>query len=127
MPETPDPAGWPAAPDLVAQDGIGIPDHLARLWTPHRMAYVTGGSDPNRTGGSDSKNTKSENTDKTASATELTCPFCRIPTLSDEAGLIVARGERVYAVLNLFPYNPGHLMVVPCGTSRTTRIWTPTS
>ena len=25
----------------------------------------------------------------------------------------MARGERVYAVLNLFPYNPGHLMVVP--------------
>jgi len=25
----------------------------------------------------------------------------------------VARGERVYAVLNLYPYNPGHLMVVP--------------
>ena len=41
------------------------------------------------------------------------CPFCRIPTLSDEDGLIVARGEQVYAVLNLFPYNPGHLMVVP--------------
>ncbi len=26
---------------------------------------------------------------------------------------IVARGERVYAVLNLYPYNPGHLLVVP--------------
>ncbi len=43
----------------------------------------------------------------------MACPFCRIPTLSDEDGLIVARGEHVYAVLNLFPYNPGHLMVVP--------------
>ena len=41
------------------------------------------------------------------------CPFCRIPTLSDEDGLVVARGETVYAVLNLHPYNPGHLMVVP--------------
>ena len=28
-------------------------------------------------------------------------------------GLVVARGEPVYAVLNLHPYNPGHLMVVP--------------
>ena len=36
-----------------------------------------------------------------------------IPTLRDEDGLIVARGETVYAVLNLYPYNPGHLMVVP--------------
>jgi ATP adenylyltransferase len=28
-------------------------------------------------------------------------------------GLVVARGELVYGVLNLYPYNPGHLMVVP--------------
>jgi len=41
------------------------------------------------------------------------CPFCRILTLEDEQGLIVARGALVYAVLNLYPYNPGHLMVVP--------------
>lgn len=40
-------------------------------------------------------------------------PFTDIPTLSDEDGLVVARGETVYAVLNLYPYNPGHLMVVP--------------
>ena len=32
----------PAAGPCCAQDGIGVPDHLARLWTPHRMAYVTG-------------------------------------------------------------------------------------
>ncbi|MEO9008940.1 MAG: HIT domain-containing protein [Nakamurella sp.] len=41
------------------------------------------------------------------------CPFCRIPTLADEAGLVVARGEHVFAVLNLYPYNAGHLLVVP--------------
>src|SRR6202012_2228891 len=40
-------------------------------------------------------------------------PFTDIPQLSDEAGLVVARGELVYAVLNLYPYNPGHLMLVP--------------
>jgi ATP adenylyltransferase len=39
-------------------------------------------------------------------------PFTDIPNLSDD-GLVVARGELVYAVLNLYPYNPGHLMVVP--------------
>src|SRR3712207_5986377 len=33
--------------------------------------------------------------------------------MSDEERLVVARGETVYAVLNLYPYNPGHLMVVP--------------
>jgi len=41
------------------------------------------------------------------------CPFCRIPALPDDDGLVVARGELVYAVLNLYPYNSGHLMVVP--------------
>jgi ATP adenylyltransferase len=40
-------------------------------------------------------------------------PFTDIPTMSDEDGLVIARGELVYAVLNLYPYNPGHLMVVP--------------
>src|SRR4051812_50125552 len=40
-------------------------------------------------------------------------PFTDIPTLSDEDGLMVARGELVYVVLNLYPYNPGHSMVVP--------------
>jgi ATP adenylyltransferase len=33
--------------------------------------------------------------------------------LPDEEGLIVARGELVYAVLNLYPYNSGHLMTLP--------------
>ena len=41
------------------------------------------------------------------------CPFCRIPGLPDAEGLIVARGTLVYAVLNLYPYNSGHLMVCP--------------
>jgi len=41
------------------------------------------------------------------------CPFCRVPTLDDRVGLIIARGAAVYAVLNLHPYNPGHLMVLP--------------
>src|SRR5690242_13429652 len=42
-----------------------------------------------------------------------TCPFCRAPSLSEEDGLVVARGEAVYAVLNRFPYNPGHLLICP--------------
>jgi ATP adenylyltransferase len=41
------------------------------------------------------------------------CPFCLIPAMSDEDGLIVARGETAYVVLNLYPYNSGHLMTVP--------------
>ena len=41
------------------------------------------------------------------------CPFCRAPKLSDPDGLIVARGELVYTVMNLYPYNSGHVMVCP--------------
>jgi len=75
------------------QQGAGDPDGFARLWTPHRMAYIEKGSGGQREPGS--------------------CPFCRLPALPDAAGLIVARGEVCFAVLNLYPYNPGHLLIVP--------------
>ena len=71
------------------QQGAGLQDAFARLYTPHRMAYLRGEGK-----GSD-------------------CPFCMIPGLSDADGLVVARGEHAYAVLNLYPYNSGHLMLVP--------------
>jgi ATP adenylyltransferase len=77
------------------QIGVGAPDAFQRLWTPHRMAYIQGENKPSGTGAGDG------------------CPFCTIPTKSDEDGLDIARGEHVYAVLNLYPYNGGHLMTVP--------------
>lgn len=79
----------------IIDRGAGEPDHLQRLWTPHRMSYIA--EAPMKRSGS----SKSEQ------------PFTDIPTMSDEEGLIVARGETVYVVLNLYPYNPGHSMVVP--------------
>jgi ATP adenylyltransferase len=83
------------ADDAGDQDGIGVPDGLERLWTPYRMAYLRG-----------------ENKPADRSAGE--CPFCRVPTLDDEAAsLVVRRGKLAYAVLNLYPYAPGHLMVCP--------------
>jgi ATP adenylyltransferase len=75
--------------------GAGVPDDFERLWTPHRMPYIKGENKPTGSGPADG------------------CPFCEIPKLSDEDGLIVARGHSVYAVLNLYPYNSGHLMVCP--------------
>ena len=74
----------------------GVPDEMERLWTPHRMTYISGAATPD--GGFDKPSG---------------CPFCLAPRGSDEDGLIVARGDVVYAVLNLYPYNPGHLMVCP--------------
>ena len=50
---------------------------------------------------------------KSEQGTAGPCPFCRIVDMDDAEGLVVARGVTVYAVLNLYPYNPGHLMVVP--------------
>lgn len=77
------------------QLGVGTPDQFQRLWTPHRMAYIQGENKPTGTSAGDG------------------CPFCAIPRKSDEDGLILARGAQVYAVLNLYPYNGGHLMTVP--------------
>ncbi|GDY28787.1 HIT family protein [Gandjariella thermophila] len=82
-------------PEFVAQDGVGEHDALQRLWTPHRMAYIRGENRP------DDENAVTG------------CPFCRVVDLPDADGLVIARGELVYAVLNLYPYNPGHLMVLP--------------
>jgi ATP adenylyltransferase len=75
------------------QRGAGEADAFFRLWTPHRMAYIQGENKPKSDDG--------------------TCPFCAIPALSDEEALIVRRGRAAFAVLNLYPYNPGHLMVCP--------------
>ncbi|RKT36989.1 ATP adenylyltransferase [Microbacterium sp. AG1240] len=69
----------------------GVPDEFQRLWTPHRMAYIQAGPQPLRD----------------------ECPFCAAPHKSDEDGLIVARGRTAYVLLNLFPYNSGHLLVCP--------------
>lgn len=71
----------------------GTPDAFERLWTPHRLAYVSKG--------------QSQVTD------EASCPFCAAPQRDDEASLIVTRGKTCYVVMNLYPYNPGHLLVCP--------------
>jgi ATP adenylyltransferase len=42
---------------------------------------------------------------------EIKCPFCRIADLDDAEALIVARGKEAYVVMNLYPYNAGHLLV----------------
>ena len=83
-----------AATDATLVDAAqlpGVPDAFQRLWTPHRMAYITAGPEKHR----------------------QECPFCAAPGMSDEDALIVARGRTAYVLLNLFPYNSGHLLVCP--------------
>jgi ATP adenylyltransferase len=70
---------------------VGVPDEFQRLWTPHRLAYIQKGMQP----------------------PEHECPFCLAPEMSDEDGLIVYRGTHAFVVMNLYPYNSGHLLVCP--------------
>lgn len=74
-------------------DFAGSPDGFERLWTPHRMVYITGERPTEEAGDG--------------------CPFCAAPGRDDASALIVHRGEFTYAVLNLFPYNPGHVLICP--------------
>lgn len=73
-------------------------DGYQRLWTPQRMSYVLRGS------ADDGAAKKPKNTE---------CPFCAGPRKSDEDGLIAWRGTHVFAIMNLYPYNCGHLMICP--------------
>ena len=67
----------------------GVPDDFQRLWTPHRLVYIESGTQPSD------------------------CPFCAAPGKSDEEALIVHRGKTAFVLLNLYPYNSGHLLVCP--------------
>ena len=62
---------------------------MDRIWAPWRNAYVTRSEDS--TG----------------------CVFCIAKTIGDGQQLIVHEGQLAYVILNKFPYNAGHLMVVP--------------
>lgn len=60
------------------------------LWTPWRMRYVAGAD------------------------REDGCIFCnRLAEQDDMNSLILHRGERAFVIMNLYPYNTGHVMIVP--------------
>jgi len=78
--------------DQSLSGGAGMPDSWQRLWAPHRMSYL-------------------ERENRPLAGNEIKCPFCRIAELADAEALIVARGKEAYVVMNLYPYNAGHLLV----------------
>jgi len=66
---------------------------MQHLWAPWRMEYILDAQDPAREEG---------------------CIFCLLPRAqADRDNLILWRGRQALVMLNKFPYNPGHLMVVP--------------
>ncbi len=66
-------------------------EKMKRLWAPWRMEYIAGlDQDDNE------------------------CIFCQTPRQNqDEKNLILWRGESCFVMLNLFPYNTGHLLIAP--------------
>lgn len=90
----------PGAPnDPVVDSGVGVPNGLTLLWAPYRMRYITEDA--------------SSRTKPSAEADKRPDPFLAVQELSDAEGLIIARGEHVFCLLNLYPYNTGHMMVIP--------------
>jgi ATP adenylyltransferase len=62
---------------------------MEHLWSPWRLAYITGSQPP------------------------TSCVFCNALTDPAADPIVVFRGPTCYVILNLFPYNNGHLMVIP--------------
>ena len=62
-----------------------------RIYTPHRLEYLRGAN------------------------VSDDCPFCAAPELNggDTLDLVAHRGQSAYVVLNLYPYNAGHLLICP--------------
>jgi ATP adenylyltransferase len=63
---------------------------MNRLWTPWRLAYVT-----------------------EASANTPRCIFCDAAGQLASEPLVVHAGRSAFVILNKYPYNNGHLMIVP--------------
>jgi ATP adenylyltransferase len=63
---------------------------MERLWTPWRMRYVSG------------------------ETRDSSCIFCSKPEQNDDVNtLILHRSTHAYVIMNLYPYNSGHVMVIP--------------
>ena len=62
---------------------------MEHLWSPWRLAYITGAQ--SSTG----------------------CVFCNALADPEADALVVYRGRTCFVILNLYPYNNGHLMVIP--------------
>ncbi|AHF97505.1 MAG: HIT family protein [Desulfurella sp.] len=63
---------------------------MKTLWAPWRMAYILSEKKPG------------------------SCVFCdALNQQKDEDNYILYRSKHCFVIMNIFPYNPGHIMVVP--------------
>ena len=63
---------------------------MEQLWAPWRMELISRGEEPKG------------------------CLFCELPRkTNDRENLVLGRTQRTFAMLNKYPYNNGHLMVIP--------------
>lgn len=94
------------------------------LWTPWRMSYISGPHAHSAGAQSDgtAPDIEGEGEDVIAEDGKMVemestgCPFCdqiRYPRSHDRRGLVLHRAEHTFVIMNLYPYNTGHLMVVP--------------
>ncbi|MFL5311414.1 MAG: HIT family protein [Myxococcales bacterium] len=70
---------------------------MERLWTPWRMAFIEQASDG-------------------TPPARPACFLCAKPAEGpqrDRENLVLYRGQRAYVLMNLYPYNSGHLMIAP--------------
>jgi ATP adenylyltransferase len=65
---------------------------MERLWTPWRKAFIEGAA---------------------AGVTEGCFLCANAAAHDDKANLVLFRAERVYVLMNLYPYNSGHLLIAP--------------
>ena len=62
---------------------------MEQIWAPWRMVYIGGDHGDN-------------------------CVFCEKAVSADDVqNLVLLRGEKTFVIMNLYPYNNGHLLVIP--------------
>ncbi len=66
---------------------------MERMWSPWRSQYIDAFKEKKDDG----------------------CVFCSATkrNMEDNTSLVIHKGENVFTIMNLYPYNNGHLMVVP--------------
>jgi ATP adenylyltransferase len=87
------------------------------LWTPWRMTYIAGaGESTGSSAATPPADGEQAPTQQEPQVESTGCAFCdriRLPEANDRQSLILLRAEHNFVIMNLYPYNSAHLMIVP--------------